>query len=178
MPKSSRRRRGARPRGPQINSKSQTFLTEPAKSNLSLHSTPLQPCSTCSLEKLPDRGCWRVGKTCIENRHQLEFNERLNASSYVNVVFEKEESEVAFLGSALLSAYVFNIRPESGLFVIFLELAWKKQSNPTLTLILVTFTPTLVVALTLPSHSTIFAHVQASSKPCRPKRIPQFVTHS
>ncbi|GAB5366752.1 hypothetical protein AAMO2058_001170700 [Amorphochlora amoebiformis] len=98
MPKSSRRRRGARPRGPQINSKSQTFLTEPAKSNLSLHSTPLQPCSTCSLEKLPDRGCWRVGKTCIENRHQLEFNERLNASSYVNVVFEKEESEVAFLG--------------------------------------------------------------------------------
>lgn len=37
-------------------------------------------------------------KRVIQDIHSLDFNERLNTSSYVNVAFEEEEAEVASLG--------------------------------------------------------------------------------
>lgn len=37
-------------------------------------------------------------KTIIQNNHTLDFDQRLNTSSYVNVSFEKEEEEIAMMG--------------------------------------------------------------------------------
>jgi len=37
-------------------------------------------------------------KSIIENTHDLDFNQKLNTSSYVNVSFEEEEEEVALMG--------------------------------------------------------------------------------
>ena len=37
-------------------------------------------------------------KTIIENSHDLDFNQKLNTSSYVNVTFEPEEDEIALMG--------------------------------------------------------------------------------
>ncbi len=37
-------------------------------------------------------------KTIIENNHVLDFNQKLNTSSYVNVSLEEEEDEVALMG--------------------------------------------------------------------------------
>jgi len=37
-------------------------------------------------------------KSIIENTHTLDFNQKLNTSSYVNVSFEEEEEEVALMG--------------------------------------------------------------------------------
>jgi len=37
-------------------------------------------------------------KSIIENTHTLDFNQKLNTSSYVNVSFEKEEEDVALMG--------------------------------------------------------------------------------
>jgi glutamate decarboxylase len=37
-------------------------------------------------------------KTIIENNHALDFDQKLNTSSYVNVSFEPEEEEVALMG--------------------------------------------------------------------------------
>ena len=37
-------------------------------------------------------------KTQIENNHELDFNNKLNTSSYVNVSFEEEEDEIALMG--------------------------------------------------------------------------------
>lgn len=49
--------------------------------------------------KIPDHG--RDPKTVrsiIENTHTLDFNQKLNTSSYVNVSFEEEEEAVAMMG--------------------------------------------------------------------------------
>lgn len=43
---------------------------------------------------LPPRFCVQQ----IEDQHLLDFNERLNTASYVNVVFEPEEEQVALMG--------------------------------------------------------------------------------
>jgi len=43
---------------------------------------------------LPPRYCLQQ----IEDHHTLDFSERLNTSSYVNVVFEPEEEQVALIG--------------------------------------------------------------------------------
>mmetsp|Transcript_26319 Transcript_26319/g.51047 ORF Transcript_26319/g.51047 Transcript_26319/m.51047 type:complete len:533 (-) Transcript_26319:304-1902(-) len=49
--------------------------------------------------EIPDEGIPATyAREQLANRHCLEFNERLNTSSYVNVVFEKEEQEVALMG--------------------------------------------------------------------------------
>lgn len=37
-------------------------------------------------------------KTLIENAHSLDFDQKLNTSSYVNVSFEPEEEDVALMG--------------------------------------------------------------------------------
>ena len=37
----------------------------------------------------------------VQDQHTLDFNQKLNTSSYVNVVFEKEEEEAALLGLAV-----------------------------------------------------------------------------
>lgn len=39
--------------------------------------------------------------SAIEDLHQLDYKERLNTSSYVNVVFEKAEKEAALIGLAI-----------------------------------------------------------------------------
>jgi glutamate decarboxylase len=45
-------------------------------------------------EGAPARHCMRK----VEDYHMLDFSERLNTSSYVNVVFEPEEKDVALMG--------------------------------------------------------------------------------
>jgi len=48
---------------------------------------------------LPEHGmCPKTVKAVIENNHVLDFNQRLNTSSYVNVSFEEEEEAVALMG--------------------------------------------------------------------------------
>eukprot|EP00930_Biecheleria_cincta_P024954 TRINITY_DN17810_c0_g1_i2.p1 TRINITY_DN17810_c0_g1~~TRINITY_DN17810_c0_g1_i2.p1 ORF type:complete len:531 (+),score=101.32 TRINITY_DN17810_c0_g1_i2:165-1595(+) len=48
---------------------------------------------------IPQQGAHpRHCKATIEDYHMLDFSERLNTSSYVNVVFEPEEEEVAAMG--------------------------------------------------------------------------------
>ena len=48
---------------------------------------------------LPENGMpAKTVKTQIENNHELDFNFKLNTSSYVNVSFEKEENEIALMG--------------------------------------------------------------------------------
>jgi glutamate decarboxylase len=48
---------------------------------------------------LPENGMpAKSVKTQIENNHELDFNFKLNTSSYVNVSFEKEENEIALMG--------------------------------------------------------------------------------
>lgn len=49
--------------------------------------------------KMPDFGCpARYAFRMVQDVHQLDFPERLNTSSYVNVVFEPEEEEVNKIG--------------------------------------------------------------------------------
>ena len=51
---------------------------------------------------LPLRGMPAAcAQTVVENFHLLDFNPLLNTSSYVNVVFEPEEIEVAKLGMSV-----------------------------------------------------------------------------
>jgi glutamate decarboxylase len=48
---------------------------------------------------LPENGMpAKTVKTQIENNHELDFNFKLNTSSYVNVSFEEEENEIALMG--------------------------------------------------------------------------------
>eukprot|EP00435_Cladocopium_sp_Y103_P047415 s2739_g13.t3 len=48
---------------------------------------------------VPDEGCdARHCVRVVEDYHLLDFSERLNTSSYVNVVFEPEEEKVALMG--------------------------------------------------------------------------------
>ncbi|MEE2789306.1 MAG: pyridoxal-dependent decarboxylase [Myxococcota bacterium] len=52
-----------------------------------------------SLEQIPEGGLApTIVKSIIENNHVLDFNQKLNTSSYVNVEFEAEEEEVALMG--------------------------------------------------------------------------------
>ena len=49
--------------------------------------------------RMPDAGLpAKTVKTLIENAHSLDFDQKLNTSSYVNVSFEPEEEEVALMG--------------------------------------------------------------------------------
>ena len=49
--------------------------------------------------KFPENGMTaRLAGTMVCDRHDLDFSEKLNTSSYVNVVFEPEEQACADLG--------------------------------------------------------------------------------
>ncbi len=51
------------------------------------------------LTEIPKHGMdAKTVKTIIENNHALDFDQKLNTSSYVNVSFEDEEKDVALLG--------------------------------------------------------------------------------
>lgn len=48
---------------------------------------------------IPQRGMSsKAARTVIENSHALDFNQKLNTSSYVNVEFEEDEEAVAMMG--------------------------------------------------------------------------------
>jgi len=48
---------------------------------------------------MPENGLpAKTVKTQIENNHELDFNKKLNTSSYVNVSFEEEEDDIALMG--------------------------------------------------------------------------------
>lgn len=52
-----------------------------------------------SQTRLPDHGLSaKTAETIIKNNHVLDFNQKLNTSSYVNVTFEEEEEAVALMG--------------------------------------------------------------------------------
>ena len=52
-----------------------------------------------NLRRMPEEGLDRaVVKLIIQNAHTLDFDHRLNTSSYVNVSFEQEEEDVALMG--------------------------------------------------------------------------------
>ncbi len=52
-----------------------------------------------STSHIPERGmAAKTVKAIIENNHVLDFNQKLNTSSYVNVSFEEEEEAVAMMG--------------------------------------------------------------------------------
>ncbi len=49
--------------------------------------------------QIPERGLSpKTVEKIIENTHTLDFNQKLNTSSYVNVNFEQEEESVALMG--------------------------------------------------------------------------------
>jgi glutamate decarboxylase len=51
------------------------------------------------IEKIPEVGHPPATvKTIIGNNHALDFNQKLNTSSYVNVSFEEEEEQIALMG--------------------------------------------------------------------------------
>lgn len=51
------------------------------------------------IERIPDVGHPAATvKTIIQNNHALDFNPKLNTSSYVNVSFEQEEEQIALMG--------------------------------------------------------------------------------
>ena len=52
-----------------------------------------------TLDGIPQHGLPpKTVKTIIENSHAIDFNQKLNTSSYVNVEFEDEEEAVALMG--------------------------------------------------------------------------------
>lgn len=52
-----------------------------------------------NLREIPEQGLGRgAARLVIENAHALDFDHKLNTSSYVNVSFEKEEEEIALMG--------------------------------------------------------------------------------
>ena len=52
-----------------------------------------------NLREIPQEGLDRgVVKLIIKNAHSLDFDHRLNTSSYVNVSLEEEEDEIALMG--------------------------------------------------------------------------------
>ena len=52
-----------------------------------------------AIDSIPTQGnSASTVKALIENAHALDFDERLNTSSYVNVSFEPEEKDIALLG--------------------------------------------------------------------------------
>ena len=63
------------------------------------YSSPLAQQNWFDLRHIPDRGLDKeTVKLMIENAHTLDFDHRLNTSSYVNVSLEPEEVEIAAMG--------------------------------------------------------------------------------
>lgn len=52
-----------------------------------------------NLRQIPEEGVDRaMAKLIIQNAHSLDFDHKLNTSSYVNVSFEEEEDDIAMIG--------------------------------------------------------------------------------
>lgn len=55
--------------------------------------------SSMLLDNIPEDGVTaKVAQSVINNVRELDFSQKLNTSSYVNVVFEKEEENIALMG--------------------------------------------------------------------------------
>ena len=65
----------------------------------SFHFSPAAQKDWSEVDSIPPRGTSAATvQALIENAHALDFDQRLNTSSYVNVSFEPEEEAVALLG--------------------------------------------------------------------------------
>ena len=63
------------------------------------YESPLVKQDWFNLRHMPDNGLGREAvKLMVENAHALDFDHRLNTSSYVNVALEQEEEAIALLG--------------------------------------------------------------------------------
>lgn len=61
--------------------------------------SPLVQRDWFNLQHIPDTGLDREAvKLMVENAHALDFDHRLNTSSYVNVALEQEEEAIALMG--------------------------------------------------------------------------------
>ena len=61
--------------------------------------SPLVQQDWFNLQHIPDTGLDREAvKLMVENAHALDFDHRLNTSSYVNVALEREEEAIALMG--------------------------------------------------------------------------------
>ena len=65
----------------------------------SFHFSPAAQQDWSEVDSIPHRGTSAATvQALIENAHALDFDQRLNTSSYVTVSFEPEEEAVALLG--------------------------------------------------------------------------------
>lgn len=63
------------------------------------YDSPLVTRNWSNLQRMPELGLDRESvKLMVENAHALDFDHRLNTSSYVNVALEREEEEIALMG--------------------------------------------------------------------------------
>ena len=63
------------------------------------YDSPLVTRDWFKLLRMPEHGLdRRAVKLMVENAHALDFDHRLNTSSYVNVALEEEEEEIALMG--------------------------------------------------------------------------------
>ena len=74
-------------------------LAETQGSGSGYYDSPLVQRDWFNLRRMPERGLDRGAvKLMVENAHALDFDHRLNTSSYVNVALEKEEEDIALMG--------------------------------------------------------------------------------
>ena len=74
-------------------------LAETQGSGRGYYDSPLVQRDWFNLRRMPERGLDRGAvKLMVENAHALDFDHRLNTSSYVNVALEKEEEDIALMG--------------------------------------------------------------------------------
>ena len=63
------------------------------------YESPLVKTDWFNLRRMPEQGLDRGAvKLMVENAHALDFDQRLNTSSYVNVSLEQEEEAIALMG--------------------------------------------------------------------------------
>ena len=75
-------------------------LAREEASSTTFYASPYSRVRTDQLHDIPTHGMSaRFAKQVIEDLHLCDFRPRLNTSSYVNVVLEEEEKEVALLGN-------------------------------------------------------------------------------
>ena len=74
-------------------------LEQAQASSSGYYSSPLVQQDWFNLQHIPDTGLDREAvKLMVENAHALDFDHRLNTSSYVNVALEREEEAIALMG--------------------------------------------------------------------------------
>ena len=74
-------------------------LEQAQVSSSGYYSSPLVQQDWFNLQRIPETGLDREAvKLMVENAHALDFDHRLNTSSYVNVALEREEEAIALMG--------------------------------------------------------------------------------